>query len=136
MPTSQDLGSVRQAQDIIHTIRDQHASNKPKQKWNKIDILYFITLSLYLLCNYPSIKKVSYLSSVNEKQLLGSVWIVWQIDKISGWYHRCCGFIQLFKGTCSGVHSINVTNIFIERKFSVHLEDKTNNVSKAHYTTL
>ena len=46
MPTSQDLGSVRQAQDIIHTIRDQHASNKPKQKWNKIDILYFITLSL------------------------------------------------------------------------------------------
>ena len=30
MPTSQDLGSVRQAQDIVHTIRDQHASNKPK----------------------------------------------------------------------------------------------------------
>ena len=45
MLTSQDLGSVRQAQDIIHTIRDQHASNKPKEKWNKIDILYFITLS-------------------------------------------------------------------------------------------
>ena len=49
MPTSQDLGSVRQAQDIIHTIRDQHASNKPKEKWNKIDILYFITLSLFYI---------------------------------------------------------------------------------------
>ena len=49
MPTSQDLGSVRQAQDIIHTIRDQHASNKPKEKWNKIDILFLITLSLLSL---------------------------------------------------------------------------------------
>ena len=93
-------------------------------------ILFLITLSLfyiillYLLWKSRSNKKISYLSSVNEKQLLGSVWIVWQIDKISGWYHRCCGFIQLFKGTCSGVHSINVTNIFIERKFSVHLEEK------------
>ena len=47
MPTSQDLGSVRQAQDIIHTIRDQHASNKPKEKWNKIEILFLITLSIF-----------------------------------------------------------------------------------------
>ena len=47
MPTSQDWGSVRQAQDIIHTIRDQHASNKPKEKWNKIEILFLITLSIF-----------------------------------------------------------------------------------------
>lgn len=47
MPTSQDLGSVRQAQDIIHTIRDQHASNKPKEKWNKIEMLFLITLSIF-----------------------------------------------------------------------------------------
>ena len=49
MPTSQDLGSVRQAQDIIHTIRDQHGSNKPKEKWNKIEILFLITLSIISL---------------------------------------------------------------------------------------
>ena len=57
MPTSQDLGSVRQAQDIIHTTRDQHASNKPKEKWNKIDILFLITLlSFYII----SLMKVSF----------------------------------------------------------------------------
>ena len=63
MPTSQDLGSVRQAQDIIHTIRDQHASNKPKEKWNKIDILYFITLSLFYIISVMQL-------SVHQESLL------------------------------------------------------------------
>ena len=57
MPTSQDLGSVRQAQDIVHTIRDQHASNRPKEKWNKIDILFLITLLLFYII---SLMKVSF----------------------------------------------------------------------------
>ena len=73
------MGNVHQVLDIIHTIRGQHASNMPEKKINAIKLALGKLIIYLVSAAHPRICLIAYLSSVNEKQLLGGVWVIWQI---------------------------------------------------------
>jgi hypothetical protein len=64
----------------------------------------------------------TYLCSVNKEQLLGSVRVVWKMNKIVGRH-----FSQPLKGGRGDVQTVDVANVFVQSEVTIDLRGKVLN---------